>query len=226
VRVAALYDVHGNVHALEAVLADVGDVDVVLFGGDLAHGPWPAETVELARSLPNVLFVRGNADELASPTGSAEADAARRSTERRLGAERVEWLAALPFSQSIDDTLYVHANPRNVFDVVTELTPDDEIAAFLEGVEETRVVTGHIHLQFTRRVAGVEWIGAGSVGYPYEDDVGAYWALLAPGALEFRRTDYDYGALLEAIGSLGNPRAVAFFGSRPTRAEALAFLNP
>jgi predicted phosphodiesterase len=226
VRVAALYDVHGNVHALEAVLADLGDVDVVLFGGDLAHGPWPAETVELARSLPNARFVRGNADELASPTGDPEADAARRWTERQLGAALVEWLATLPFAHSIDDTLYVHANPRNVYDVVTERTPDDEVAAYLDGVAESRVVTGHVHLQFTRDVGGVEWIGAGSVGYPYEDEVGAYWAVLTPDAVDFRRTAYDYDALLAAIGTVGHPRAAALWGARPRRAEALAFLTP
>jgi predicted phosphodiesterase len=226
VRVAALYDVHGNVHALEAVLADIGEVDVVLFGGDLASGPFPAETMELARSLPNALFVRGNADELASPAIDAEADAARRWVERQLDDARIEWLATLPFSQSIDDTLYVHANPVDVYEVVTERTPDERIAAFLRGVREARVVTGHIHLQFQRVVAGVEWIGAGSVGYPYEDEWGAYWAVVSPEGVEFRRTEYDHERLGAAIATSGHPRAPAMFAARPTRAEALAFLSP
>jgi hypothetical protein len=76
------------VHALEAVLADVGEVDVVLFGGDLASGPFPAETIEVARSSPHAVFVRGNADVLVSPAMNAEADAARQWVERRL--ERAE----------------------------------------------------------------------------------------------------------------------------------------
>jgi predicted phosphodiesterase len=223
-KVAALYDVHGNVHALEAVLAEV-DADVVLFGGDLASGPFPAETIELARSLPDARFVRGNADVLASPTYDAEADAARRWVERQLDEERIAWLATLPFSAVFDDTLYVHANPRNVEDVVTELTPGDDVARYLDGVTESRVVTGHVHLQFTRHVGRVDWIGAGSVGYPYEDEPGAYWALLTPDEVEFRCTEYDYESCRVAIESSGHPRAAALFAARPKRTEALAFLT-
>ena len=224
-RVAALCDVHGNAHALEAVLAEV-DADVVVFGGDLASGPFPARTIALARSLPNVRFVRGNADVLASPAIDAAADAARRWVERQLDDERIEWLATLPFSWSCDDTLYVHANPRNVEDVVTERTPEDEVAAYLQGVTESRVVTGHIHLQFRRRVGAVEWIGAGSVGYPYEDEPGAYWAVVTPDDVEFRRTEYDYEASFAAVKASGHPRAPAMWVARPRRAEALAFLAP
>jgi Calcineurin-like phosphoesterase superfamily domain len=88
VRVAALCDVHGNVHALEAVLADVGEVDVVLFGGDLASGPFPAETIEVARSLPHAVFVRGNVDVLPLQAMNTEADAAERRLERADAAIR------------------------------------------------------------------------------------------------------------------------------------------
>jgi predicted phosphodiesterase len=225
VRVAALYDVHGNVHALEAVLAEV-DADVVLFGGDLASGPFPGETIELARSLPNARFVLGNADVLASPAVDEEADAARRWVERQLDEERIEWLASLPFSASIDATLYVHANPVDVDRVVTERTPEAGVAALLRGVCERRVVTGHVHLQFRRTVGGVEWIGAGSVGYPYEDEWGAYWAIVTPDEVEFRRTDYDGERARAAIDASGHPRAPKLFAARPTRAEALAFLTP
>jgi predicted phosphodiesterase len=225
VRVAALYDVHGNVHALEAVLAEV-DADVVLFGGDLASGPFPGETIELARSLPNARFVLGNADVLASPAIDAEANAARRWVERQLDEERIEWLATLPFSESIDDTLYVHANPVDVEQVVTERTPDADVTALLRGVRERRIVTGHVHLQFRRMVGGVEWIGAGSVGYPYEDAWGAYWAVGTPDDVEFRRTEYDLERSRAAIGASGHPRAAKLFAARPTRTEALAFLTP
>jgi predicted phosphodiesterase len=224
-RVAALCDVHGNLPALEAVLAEV-EADAVVFGGDLASGPFPAETIALARSLPNAVFVRGNADELASPAIDAEADAARRWVERQLDDERIEWLATLPFSAVIDDTLYVHANPLNVGDVVTELTPDEELARYLRGVEQARVVTGHIHLQFRRRLGGIEWIGAGSVGYPYEDELGAYWALVTADDVEFRRTDYDFDGAAAAIVASGHPRAPALWAARPRRAEALGFLSP
>jgi predicted phosphodiesterase len=209
VRVAALYDVHGNVHALEAVLAEV-DADIVLFGGDLASGPFPGETLELVRSLPNARFVLGNADVLASPAMDAEANAARRWVERQLDGERIEWLATLPFSESIDDTLYVHANPVDVEQVVTERTPDAAVAALLRGVRERRVVTGHVHLQFERTVADIRWIGAGSVGFPYEDELAAYWVLVDDGDVAFRRTDYDVARAEAAIATSGHPRAADY----------------
>ena len=76
-KVAALYDVHGNVHALEAVVAELGDADVVLFGGDLVSGPLPRETLELARSLDNAQFILGNADLLTKQLPRPEWDEAR-----------------------------------------------------------------------------------------------------------------------------------------------------
>ena len=205
-KVAALFDVHGNVFALEAVLAEVEreDADIVVFGGDIAHGPFPVETFDLAHTVPNARFVRGNADLLREATGDELADSARAWAIERLGDDRVEWLACMPFSQSIDDTLYVHANPRNVYDVVTERTPDAEVAAYLDGVAARRIVTGHIHLQFRRRIGDVEWIADDSA---------------------FRRTDYDVGRAWAAVASSGHPRAEEW-ARPPTRAEALAFLAP
>src|SRR4051794_18591139 len=100
-KVAALYDVHGNVHALEAVLAEV-DADVVLFGGDLVSGPFPRETIELARSLSNAQFVLGNADVFSGPSLSPESDVALRWVEAQLSTEDVAWLANLPFSWRAD----------------------------------------------------------------------------------------------------------------------------
>jgi len=223
-KVAALYDVHGNVSALEAVLAepDVGRADVVLFGGDLASGPFPAETIELARSLPNARFVRGNADELASPTMNPAGDAARRWVERRLDEERIAWLATLPFSWSADGVLYVHANPVDVGEVVTPRTPDARVLELVAGVEESTVVTGHVHVQFEREVGGTRWIGAGSVGFPYEEEPDAYWALVDDDEVELRRTDYDFERTSSAILASGHPRAGALLELRTTGAAWFA----
>ncbi len=210
-KVAALYDVHGNVHALEAVLAEVGDADVVLFGGDVASGPFPAETLELARTLTNARFVLGNADELASPTLNEGAAAARRWVEARLRDEEIAWLAELPFSWSADETLYVHANPVDVGEFVAPLTPDARVAELLAGVTERRVVTGHVHLQFEREVGGIRWIGAGSVGCPYVDhEVAAEWVLVDAGEVAFRRTAYDVERADAAILASGYTRAAEF----------------
>jgi predicted phosphodiesterase len=207
--VAALYDVHGNVHALEAVLADVGEVDVVLFGGDIASGPFPRETLELVRSLPNAVSIRGNADELLAVDGLPEnAAAARRWVARQIGEDAVSWLAELPFSWSADDTLYVHANPVDVSQYVAPRTPDARVAELLAGVAERRVVTGHVHLQFERDVGGVRWIGAGSVGFPYVvDDPCAEWAVVDGGDVSLRRTRYDVARADAAIRASGYPRA-------------------
>jgi predicted phosphodiesterase len=212
VRVAALYDVHGFVHALEAVLAEVERerVDAVVFGGDIVHGPFPVETFELALAVPNARFVRGNADLLREPTGAEVNDRARRWAIERLGPQRVEWLARMPFSQSLDDTLYVHANPVDVYDAVTPSTPDEHVAKLLAGVEERQVVTGHVHLQFERDVGGIRWVGAGSVGMPYEEELAAYWALVDDGEVAFRRTDYDIERAEAALVASGHPRAAEY----------------
>jgi predicted phosphodiesterase len=224
VRVAALYDVHGNVHALEAVLADVGDVDVVLFGGDIASGPFPVETLELVRSVPNAVAIRGNADELLALDGLPESGAAaRRWVAAQIGENGVAWLAELPFSWSADETLYVHANPVDVLQYVAPRTPDAQVGALLSGVTQRRVVTGHVHLQFEREVDGKHWIGAGSVGCPYVvDDPGAEWVLVADGEVEFRRTAYDVQRADAAIRACAYPRAAEYVDNRVVGAQWIA----
>jgi diadenosine tetraphosphatase ApaH/serine/threonine PP2A family protein phosphatase len=228
-RVAALYDVHGNVHALEAVVAEVADADVVLFGGDLASGPLPRETIDLARSVGNAQFLLGNADVLSSPV-PPEWEEARRWVEAQLGDEYIEWLANLPFSWTADETLYVHANPVDYFEVVTERTAAQRVRELLDGVAERRVVTGHVHIQYQREVDGTLWVGAGSVGMPYADRPGAYWALLTPDAVELRRTDYDLERAAAAIRASGYPKAEELAAENvlacPTVDEALAVLSP
>jgi predicted phosphodiesterase len=224
-RVAALYDVHGNVHALEAVLAEV-DADVVLFGGDLVSGPFPRETLELARSLPNAELVLGNADLLTKHLPRPEWEESRRWVEAQFDDAEVRWLANLPFSWSADDTLYVHANPLDVDAIVTARTSDERVRELLGDVREERIVTGHVHMQFERVVEGKRWIGAGSVGMPYADRPGAYWALVTPGEVEFRHTDYDVERAAAAIQASAYPGRDEFaeenVRSCPTAEEALA----
>jgi predicted phosphodiesterase len=228
-RVAALYDVHGNVHALEAVLAEAGDADVILFGGDLASGPFPRETVERVREVSNAEFVLGNADVLSSPV-PPEWEGARRWVEAQLGDENNDWLAGFPFSWRAAETLYVHANPVDYFEVVTERTPEERVRELLAGVDERRVVTGHIHIQYEREIDGTLWVGAGSVGMPYADRPGAYWAVVTPETVEYRRTDYDLERAAAAIRDSGYPAAEEFAAENvlacPTVEEALAVFSP
>jgi putative phosphoesterase len=225
-RVAALYDVHGNVPALEAVLEEVdrGGVDAIVFGGDIASGPLPRETVELARSL-DAVFVRGNADRLDSPTMSPEHDAARRWVEAQLDTDQIDWLANLDFSTVIDDTLYVHATPQDDETIVTELTSDERLAELLAEVEQSLVVAGHTHMQLDRQVGDKRFVNAGSVGWPYERELGAYWALIGAD-IEFRRTEYDVERAAAAVRASGHPRAEELAAENilkiPSREEALA----
>jgi putative phosphoesterase len=225
--VAALYDVHGNLHALEAVLAEVEReaVDTIVFGGDIASGPMPRETVDLVCSLENAVFVRGNADRLDSPAMSPEWDEARRWVEAQLDDEQIDWLANLDFSAVIDDTLYVHANPRDVDTVITQRTTDERLAELLEGVEQGRLVIGHVHMQMDRMSGSIRVVNAGSVGMPYEEQPGAYWAILEDD-LEFRRTEYDLQRAAAAIRATGHPLAEGLAAENviqvPTPEEALA----
>ena len=184
-RVAALYDVHGNLPALEAVLAEVAreGVDAIVCGGDVCAGPMPQECLDALRSA-GALFVRGNADrELAQWPAAA------------LGDEGRAFLAGLPLTVSLDvdglgPTCFCHATPRSDEEIVTRLTPDDELAAAIGGIDERVVVAGHVHVQLDRIVGDRRFVNAGSVGMPYEGRRGAFWALLGPD-VELRCTGYD-----------------------------------
>jgi putative phosphoesterase len=226
-RVAALYDVHGNVPALEAVLEDVEreGADAIVFGGDLASGPLPRETVELARSL-DAVFVRGNADRLIeSPARTPEWDAAQRWVKAQLEEEQIAWLVNLDFSAVIDDTLYVHATPQDDETSVTELTSNERLTELLAEVEHPLVVAGHTHMQLDRRVGDTRFVNAGSVGMPYEREPGAYWALVGDD-VELRRTEYDLERAAAAIRASGHPLAEELAAENvltiPSREEALA----
>lgn len=206
-RVAALYDVHGNLPALEAVLAEVEreGVDAIVVGGDIASGPpQPREVVELVRSLPEAHCIRGNADRLRDPEFADDEGLAW--LLERLDEEQADWLVSLPFSVVLDDTLYVHATPVDDTTVVTELTTEEKLAGLLRDVEQPRVVAGHTHMQLERRVGERLFVNPGSVGWPYEGRPGAYWAILGEG-VELRHTDYDRERAAQLVRASGHPRA-------------------
>jgi putative phosphoesterase len=186
VRVAALYDVHGNLPALEAVLTEAADADVIVVGGDVVGGALDAEAVERLRALGDrARWLRGN----------AERELVEGEPDPALSDEQVEFLYALPERVELDlpglgHVLFCHATPQNDVDMVTPLTADERLRRILAGVDADVVVAGHTHVQEDRRVGGVRWVNAGSVGMAYEDEPGAYWALLGPD-VELRRTEYD-----------------------------------
>jgi hypothetical protein len=143
-----------------------------------------------------------------------------------LDPEQIEWLETRPFSWSADDTLYVHANPRDIETPYFEWSPDEKLAGALADVAESRVVSGHVHMQSNRKVGDKEWTCAGSVGMPYEDEPGAYWTLLVDGAPEFKRTEYDRDSAAAAVRASGHPLAQELADENilrvPSRAEVRA----
>jgi putative phosphoesterase len=196
VAVAALYDIHGNLPALEAVLAELPDDATIVVGGDVvAGGDQPAETLSRLRGLGDrVRWVRGNADrELHPGEDGLVPEPLVEDTRRRMSEEEIDFLHGLPETQQIGDVLYCHASPRNDMDIFTERTPEERLMPLFDGLDVTTVVCGHTHTQFERTVAGVRVVNAGSVGMAYEDKPGAYWLL----DLEHRRTPYE-GAELKA----------------------------
>jgi putative phosphoesterase len=206
--VAALYDIHGNLPALEAVLSELPDDATIVVGGDIcAGGEQPSETLARLRGLGDrVRWVRGNADrELYPGEGGLVPEPLVEETRSRLSEEEIAFLHELPETQRIGDVLYCHASPRDDMDIFTERTPEERLAPLFEGLDVTTVVCGHTHTQYERTVAGVRVVNAGSVGMPYEEEPGAYWLL----DLEHRRTAYD-GAELKA----SREEAVAEFTER------------
>jgi putative phosphoesterase len=210
-RVAALYDVHGNLPALEAVLAEL-DADVILVGGDVAAGPWPAETVERLRALGDrVRWIRGNADrELAQPVQSSEEGGPPQHVmtwvHERLSDEQLEFLGALPLTETMDvedvgRVLFCHATPRSDDELLTKISDEPRWHAALESVDADVVVCGHTHVQFDRLVGDVRLVNAGSVGMPYEAQPGAYWLAIGPD-VQHRRTEYDTDATTRAIAEI------------------------
>ena len=211
---AAIYDIHGNLPALEAVVADaeaVG-VDRFLLGGDYASlGCWPVETVERLRSLPTAGWLRGNWERWqVSPQDAPDhpfIEAAGRWVREAIGSLAAE-LGALPETAVVDGTLFCHASPISDMRTFMPEAGDDE-AELLAGVAQPRVVFGHSHLQF-RRVnnGGVELVNAGSVGLPFDGDHRAAYALIRDDGVELRRVAYDHEAyavtVRERMGALGD----------------------
>jgi predicted phosphodiesterase len=239
VRVAVVSDIHGNLTALEAVVADLRRraADLVVHGGDLAlMGPRPAEVVDLVRGLgwPGVV---GNTDELlwrpeehARQLERAPALASVLSllfevyapdTLSRLGEERVAWLRGLPASYGVDPGLtVVHASPGDMWRAPMPSASDDELAGTFSAVGSDEVVYGHIHRPFARVGVGVGGrltvANAGSVGMPWDGDPRAAYLLVTDGVPEVIRVPYDVDAEARALRAAGHPDAERLIAMRTT----------
>jgi predicted phosphodiesterase len=211
--IAVLYDVHGNLAALDAVLEDArgAGAEQWILGGDYAlFGGWPAETVARLRELEPAVWVRGNVDRWASDPAAAPDDAGLQQAiadcRDALGETVAGELGALPAEAELAGARIVHASPvSDLRSFAAEPGPEDE--ELLDGTTQPRLLFGHTHIQF-RRAAGspeVELVNPGSVGVPLDGDPRAAYALIHPDrTLELRRVAYDTSAaiarLREAFG--------------------------
>jgi predicted phosphodiesterase len=210
--IAALYDIHGNLPALEAVLEEVraAGVDRVVIGGDVLPGPMPIQCLDALAALEiPTAFIAGNGEAavLAECEGRDCGVPARyrprvQWVATQLKADHVRAIAAWPATLRIGDVLFCHATPRSDTEIFVKTTPASALAPIVEAAGAPMIVCGHTHMQFDRAVGRVRVVNAGSVGMPFGVP-GAYWLLLHDG-VELRRTGYD----LEAAA--GRIRATAF----------------
>lgn len=242
-RVAALYDIHGNLPALEAALADVrrAGVDLVVVGGDVLPGPMPRECLELLQGLTlPVRYLRGNGDrvvlsalrgEMPDEVPPAVHDVVRWNAGQLTPAQGSS-IATWPMTvrhhlPDIGDVLFCHATPRSDTENITRRTDESKLVDALEEAHASLVVCGHTHMQYDRTVGTVRVVNAGSVGMPFGAP-GAYWLLLHE-AVELRCTSYDLAAAAERIAATAYPQARQFSERQvldpPTEAAMLELLT-
>lgn len=226
-RVAAIYDIHANLPALEAVLQEIrrAEVDQIVVGGDVLPGPMPRETIQCLMDLDIPLqYVQGNGDrEVLAQMAGTETDWYRTASEQwrepvrwtaqQLLPEHGRWLTGWPKTLRVQigglgEVLFCHATPRNDTEIFTRLTPEDRLLPVFEGLNVPVVVCGHTHMQFDRRIGGIRVVNAGSVGMPFGEP-GAYWLLLGPD-IELRHTPYDLENAAERIRDTTYPQAQEF----------------
>ena len=223
-RVAAIYDIHANLPALEAVLREIrqADVDLVVVGGDVLPGPMPHETIASLQGLDiPAQVIQGNGDREVlglmrgvEPNGVPEQfrGVMRWSAQQLLPEHEqllASWPATLRFQTGgLGEVLFCHATPRNDTEIFTRLTAEDRLLPVFAGVNAPVVVCGHTHMQFDRTIGKIRVLNAGSVGMPFGEP-GAYWLLLGPD-VEFRHTAYDLAKAAERIRATKYPQAQEF----------------
>jgi predicted phosphodiesterase len=204
--IAAIYDVHGNLPALEAVLEEVlvRGVDRIVVGGDVVPGPMPGECLSALSALPlPVEYILGNGeiDTLAAARGDALPRVpetfhdAMRWSARQLAKDQLAGIESWPRTLEIHihglgTVQFCHATPRDDNEIFTEDTPEPRLRPIFESTGADIVLCGHTHMQFDRTVGVVRVVNAGSVGMPFGDPH-AHWALLTPQGIDLRRTVYD-----------------------------------
>jgi predicted phosphodiesterase len=230
-RIAVVSDIHGNLAAFEAVLADlrIASPDLILHGGDLSHGgSSPAEIVDRIRDLkwPGVL---GNTDEMLFDPDSLTAFASRlpqlestwdavaeqaKAAREALGAERIEWLRTLPrivdyreMAEEYRDMGLVHASPESCWQAPGPEASDAELQSVYTPRGRQIAVYAHIHRPFVRQIGGLTVINTGSVSMSYDGDPRAAYLLLDDFTPSIRRVEYDVEREIQMLRSRAVPPA-------------------
>lgn len=237
-RIAALYDIHGNLPALEAVLGDVQGTgaDLVVIGGDVLPGPMPREVLDRLLELDTpAQFIRGNGESavlacLAGDDLGSLPEHARepvRWTAEQLRPADEHLIASWPPTLRRGDVLFCHATPRSDTEIFTRQTQEERLAPIFGGLGVSLVVCGHTHMQFDRTVAGTRIVNAGSVGMPFGNP-DACWLLLEP-EVALRHTRYDRARAAAAVRATSYPQANDFAARNvlrpPTEHEMLGFYS-
>lgn len=223
-RIAALYDIHGNLPALDAVLAEIRAerIDRIMVGGDVLPGPMPGETLERLSQLEMpVHFIHGNGETdvltcLAGREPERVPEAHRapiRWCAGQLTPAQATTIAAWPLTYGMShpvlgEILFCHATPRSDNEIITRNTPDAALTGWLEEEDASIVVCGHTHMQFDRRVGRHRIVNAGSVGMPFGEP-GAWWLLLDR-EVELQHTKYDLEAAAGRIAGTDFPGCLEF----------------
>ena len=219
-RIAALYDIHGNLPALRAVLAEVDSLgaDLLLVGGDIVPGPMPAECLELidGHALPK-RWIRGNGDvdTVAAGRGAMPSRVpppfheTMRWVAARLDATLLERMADWPMTETVEvegvgEVLFCHATPRDENEIFTERTDAERLEPVMAAPGAELVICGHTHMPFDRTVGAVRVVNAGSVGMPF-GDTRAQWVLVDGPRIDARRTEYDLASASDQIAATGYP---------------------
>ena len=249
-QVAALFDIHGNLPALEAVLDEVhqAGIDQVVVGGDVIPGPMPRETLRRLLDVePPAHFIRGNGElailaQMAAARGGAATywgttsgapppepiREVYRWTARRLQPDYQPVLADWPKTLRLEidglgTVLFCHGTPRSETEIFTRLTPEERLVPLFDELQVSVVVCGHTHMQFDRQIGRTRVVNAGSVGMPFGSP-GAHWVVLGP-RVQLRQTSYDLAQAAERVRATSYPQAHEFAAQNvlqaPSEAEML-----
>lgn len=243
-RVAALYDIHGNLPALEAVLKAVEEerVDQIIIGGDVFPGPMGVESLELLMSLSTpVTCICGNGDRetLAARDGtmSATLPPSVQSALRWCGAQLADsiaqhvrlWPATTTLHvDGLGEVLFCHATPDDDTTIITERTSAADVIRHFGAATADTIVCGHTHMQYDRQIGTTRLVNAGSVGMPFGAP-GADWLLLGPG-ITLRHLSYDLASAATRVRRSPYPDAESFAASSilrpPSAASMLEKFSP